>query len=46
MGSGLLRDCEEARDGAPRRELRKELKKLEVINRLEDVSPGMTTSSP
>ena len=32
--------------GAPRRELRKELKKLEVINRLEDVSPGMTTSSP
>ncbi len=31
--------------GAPRRELRKELKKLEVINRLEDVSPGMTTSS-
>jgi predicted GNAT superfamily acetyltransferase len=32
--------------GAPRHELRKELKKLEVINRLEDVSPGMTTSSP
>ncbi len=32
--------------GAPRHELRKELKKLEAINRLEDVSPGMTTSSP
>lgn len=32
--------------GAPRHDLRKELKKQEVLNRLEDVAPGMTTSSP
>jgi predicted GNAT superfamily acetyltransferase len=32
--------------GAPRHDLRKELKKLEAINRLEDVAPGMTASSP
>ncbi len=31
--------------GPPRHELRKELRKMEVINRLEDVAPGMTTSS-
>ncbi len=32
--------------GAPRHDLRRELKKFEVINQLEDVAPGMTTSSP
>jgi predicted GNAT superfamily acetyltransferase len=32
--------------GGPRHDLRKELKKQEVINRLEEVAPGMATSSP
>lgn len=32
--------------GVPRHDLRKELKKYPVINHLEDVAPGMTTSSP
>jgi predicted GNAT superfamily acetyltransferase len=32
--------------GPPRHDLRKELKKYTIINRLEDVAPGMTTSSP
>jgi predicted GNAT superfamily acetyltransferase len=32
--------------GPPRHELRKELKKYTVVNRLEDAAPGMTTSSP
>lgn len=31
--------------GSPRHDLRKELKKQEIINRLEDVAPGMTASS-
>jgi predicted GNAT superfamily acetyltransferase len=33
-------------EGPPRHELRKELKKHPVINTLEDVAPGMTSSSP
>ncbi len=33
-------------EGPPRHDLRKELKKYPVINRLEDVAPGMTASSP
>lgn len=32
--------------GSPRHDLRKELKKYKVINRLEDAAPGMTVSSP
>lgn len=32
--------------GPPPHDLRKELKKQEVINRLQDEAPGMTTSSP
>jgi predicted GNAT superfamily acetyltransferase len=32
--------------GPPRHDLRKELKKYTIINRLEDVAPGMTSSSP
>ncbi len=32
--------------GVPRHDLRKELKKYPVINHLEDVAPGMPTSSP
>ncbi len=31
--------------GPPRRDLRKELKKYALVNRLEDVSPGMPSSS-
>jgi predicted GNAT superfamily acetyltransferase len=31
--------------GPPRRDLRKELKKYPVINHLEEIGPGMTTSS-
>jgi predicted GNAT superfamily acetyltransferase len=31
--------------GPPRRDLRKELKKYPIINKLEEIGPGMTTSS-
>ncbi len=40
------RVAERLESGSPRRDLRKELKKFALINRLEDVAPGMTTSSP
>ncbi len=32
--------------GPPHHDLRKELKKYSIVNRLEEVAPGMTTSSP
>ncbi len=32
--------------GPPRHDIRKELKKYVVVNHLEEVAPGMTTSSP
>jgi predicted GNAT superfamily acetyltransferase len=32
--------------GPPRRDLRKELKKFPAVNSLEELSPGLTTSSP
>jgi len=32
--------------GVPRHDLKKELKKYFVVNRLEDLAPGMTTCSP
>ncbi|MBZ5500065.1 MAG: hypothetical protein LAP85_27020 [Acidobacteriia bacterium] len=32
--------------GPPRRDLRKELKKFPLVNHLEELAPGMTTSSP
>jgi predicted GNAT superfamily acetyltransferase len=37
---------ERIESGSPRHDLRKELKRYKVINRLEDVAPGMTISSP
>jgi predicted GNAT superfamily acetyltransferase len=36
---------ERLESGAPRRDLRKELKKYPVINHLEELSPGMTSST-
>jgi predicted GNAT superfamily acetyltransferase len=37
---------ERLESGSPRHDLRKELKKYPVVNRLEDLAPGMAASSP
>jgi predicted GNAT superfamily acetyltransferase len=37
---------ERLESGPPHHDLRKELKKCPVVNHLEDISPGMTASSP
>ncbi len=41
-----IRVVQRLESGVPRHDLRKELKRYPIINHLEDVAPGMTSSSP